>query len=649
MNHSRHALIVANDDYQEGGLQKLSSPAADAEALAEVLGDPRIGGFDVHVVRNRPSYEIRVRIEDFFSDRRRDDMLLLHFSCHGLKSESGELYFAAPDTRPKRLKATGIAAEFVQTCMADTLARTTVLFLDCCYGGAFSPGTVARAAGDAHVLENFAGEKLGGGGRGWAVITASNAMQYAFEGARLADGGSTKPSVFTSAVVSGLSTGEADKDEDGMVALRELYDYVCERVRRDNRNQTPSCKSDLQGDLYLARSERRRIVPAPLPPRLRAALAGEEDLTRLGAVTDLRTRLEHPDPALAAGAYEALKGVARDDIQTVAQEAGRALGTIRITPDPAALRFGPVDRHAVPPRQHVRLLGPPLARHCTPRTECDWLHVTPSGDGFDITVDTAAPGRWSGDLLLKGFVGEAVVQVEAEVRESRTVPVDTPPSRPRPPESRPPHPPRPPRPPRTPQPPPATAEPPPATAEPPQPAPPPATAAPPPATAEPPQPRPPQPPPAPPVPEPLRPPTGEPLRSGARPAAPAPRTGPLAYRAPALAVAALASAIAALALGIKAAAEAVRLVQAGQTWVLIQSHFARESTRDLVICLVLTLLSLILAGLAQHALRASPALYSRQRAAATSLLDWSAKALALPVFVLALLGLIAIVIAANIT
>ncbi len=641
MNHSRHALIVANDDYQEGGLRRLSSPAADAEALAEVLGDPRIGGFDVHVVRNRPSYEIRVRIEDFFSDRGRDDMLLLHFSCHGLKSESGELYFAAPDTRPKRLKATGIAAEFVQTCMADTLARTTVLFLDCCYGGAFSPGTVARAAGDAHVLENFAGEKLGGGGRGWAVITASNAMQYAFEGARLADGGNPEPSVFTSAVVSGLSTGEADKDEDGMVALRELYDYVCERVRRDNRNQTPSCKSDLQGDLYLARSERRRIVPAPLPPRLRDALAGEEDLTRLGAVTDLRTRLEHPDPALAAGAYEALKAVARDDIQTVAQEAGRALGTIRITPDPASLRFGPVDRHAVPPRQHVRLLGPPLARHCTPRTECDWLHATPSGDGFDVTVDTAAAGRRSGDLLLKGFVGEAVIQVEAEVRESRTVPVGTPPSRPQPPESqppesRPPHPPHPPRPPRTPQPPP----------EPPRPRPPQPPPAPPPPTL---------PSPAPPVPEPPRPPTGEPLRPGPRPSArapapgPAPRTGPTAYRAPALAVAALASAIAALALGMKAAAEAVRLVQAGETWALMQSHFARESTRDLVICLALTLLSLVLAGLAQHALRASPTLYSRQRAAATSLLHWSAKALALPVFVLAVLGLIAIMIAANIT
>ncbi|MER7108932.1 caspase family protein [Streptomyces sp. NPDC000229] len=622
---SRHALIIANDDYEEGGLQKLTSPAADAEALAEVLGDPRIGGFDVQVVRNEPSYVIRMRIEDFFADRRRDDTLLLHFSCHGLKSESGELYFAAPDTRPKRLKATGVASDFVQTCMADTRARTTVLFLDCCYGGAFSPGTVARAAGDAHVLENFAGDKLGGGGRGWAVVTASDSMQYAFEGARLADEADPKPSVFTNALVSGLATGEADRNEDGKVSLNELYDYVFDRVQRENRNQTPSCKSDLRGDLYLARSDRRRIVPAPLPPRLRDALAGEEVFTRLGAVTELRTRLEHTDPAIAAGAYEALKEVARNDIQAVAKEANRALGGIRITPDPATLRFDAVDQHAVPPQQHVRLLGPPLARSCTPQTRSDWLHAARSGDGLDVTVDTAAPGQLSGDLVLKGIVGHVVIRVEAEVRQ------------PQPPAERPDGTPTvivdlPKRPPGDPP----VGETPTVVVHTPRIG-----------SRE---------------PEGTHGPGHEAPRTGSRKpegthgpghertgsTARRPSPGLKAFRAPAVAVAALGLAVASLALGVKAALEAARLPQAGETWVNIRSHLAQESTRDLVICLVLALVSLILVTVARYDLRSSPGLYSKQRAAATSLVDWSAKVLALPVFVLALLGIIALMVAANI-
>ncbi|REK86506.1 caspase family protein [Streptomyces inhibens] len=90
MGESRHALIIANDSYQDEGLKKLVAPAQDAVALAGVLGDPGIGAFDVDVVRNEPSHVILTRIDDFFSDRRTSDTLVVHFPCHGLKSESGD-------------------------------------------------------------------------------------------------------------------------------------------------------------------------------------------------------------------------------------------------------------------------------------------------------------------------------------------------------------------------------------------------------------------------------------------------------------------------------------------------------------------------------------------------------------------------------
>ena len=182
----RTALIVANDVYEHEGLGRLRSPAADAQALAGVLGDPAIGAFEVEVVRNEAAHVIEGRIEDLFADSRRDDVLLLHFSCHGIKSESGELFFAATNTRPNRLGSTAVSADFVQRCLRMSRSRSIVLLLDCCYGGAFSKGVTVRAAGDANVLDSFAGGRLGGG-RGRAVITASSATEYAFEGDRLAD------------------------------------------------------------------------------------------------------------------------------------------------------------------------------------------------------------------------------------------------------------------------------------------------------------------------------------------------------------------------------------------------------------------------------------------------------------------------------
>ena len=96
-------------------------------------------------------------------------------------------------------------------------------------------------------------------------------MEYAFEGDRLAEDRSPRPSVFTRAVVEGLGTGDADRDEDGWISLNELYDYVFDKVREQNPHQTPSRDVEMQGEMYIARSRRRRIRAAPLPPDLDAA------------------------------------------------------------------------------------------------------------------------------------------------------------------------------------------------------------------------------------------------------------------------------------------------------------------------------------------------------------------------------------------
>ena len=328
MSGSRKALIVANDTYDHDGLNHLLAPQADAEALAGVLGNAAIGDFDVRVVRNEPAHVIREEIEDLFSDSRPDDVLLLHFSCHGLKGDSGELFFATRNTRPNRLGSTAISADFVQRCMRASRSRSIVLLLDCCYGGAFSTGVKVRAAGDVNVFDSFPGGESGGGrggGRGRAVITASSAMEYAFEGDQLADDQSRQPSVFTSALVEGLATGDADRDQDGWVSLNELYDYVFDRVRERNPHQTPSRDVEMQGELYVARRSRPVTSAAPLPPELQSVIDHPIGSIRAGAVQEL-ARLAHGKHAgMALAAREALEHLATDDSRTVASAAAAAL------------------------------------------------------------------------------------------------------------------------------------------------------------------------------------------------------------------------------------------------------------------------------------------------------------------------------------
>ncbi|MFF7765928.1 caspase domain-containing protein [Streptomyces massasporeus] len=417
MTDSRHALIIANDRYADQGLKKLKAPAQDAAALERVLHDPQIGDFEVEVVHNAPADLMRRRIQSFFNGRRRADTLLLHFSCHGLKSESGELYLAASDTEPPLLAATAVASQFVRGCMSDTRAGRSVLFLDCCYGGAFSRGSASvRASGEVNVLESFAKDEPADG-RGWAVITASDSMEYSFEDHELTENSAPRPSLFTHAVVEGLETGEADLDADGNVSLDDLYEYVYRQVREQNPHQTPKKAAELQGELHLARSRRGgiKIVAVDSPPHVRAALDSEDFLTRQGAVTELCHRLRRPELPVAEGARQHLAEVTRNEVQPLADQAADALSEIRLAPSPDRLDFGRTPKGSTPPKQSVTMHGPPLARHCVAQPGQPWLRVDPTRSGLEVHVDTTATGHLSGDIVLKGVADESVIHVEAEV------------------------------------------------------------------------------------------------------------------------------------------------------------------------------------------------------------------------------------------
>ena len=410
----RKALIVANDEYEHEGLRRLRSPAADAEALARVLGDLQIGAFGVQTVLNQPSHVIQNQIEDLLAESRPEDVILLHFSCHGLKSESGELFFAARNTRPDRLGSTAIPADFVQRCLRTSRSRSIVLLLDCCYGGAFGKGVTVRSSGDANVLDSFPSHQTGGG-RGRAVITASSSIEYAFEGDQLADAQTRRPSVFTTALVEGLATGEADRDEDGWVSLNELYDYVFDKVRAQTPHQTPSRDVEMQGELYLARSRRRRIRPLPIPEDLRSATKDPNIFTRLGAVTELRSRLVSENLPAAAGAYEALVEIARSDIHYVAAPAEAALDEVRLHPVETELHFDQLVQGSAEPHRVIHLLGPPIAHSCGPHGSDGWIRISETADGFDVSVDTAELGSKTGSIELKGTTGAVTIEVSASV------------------------------------------------------------------------------------------------------------------------------------------------------------------------------------------------------------------------------------------
>jgi WD40 repeat protein len=242
----RHALVVSSSRYADPTLQPLTAPTDDADALASVLRDPGVGGFRVREIIDQPSWVVAEEVERFFVERNLNDVSLFYFSGHGIKDEDGALYFAAMNTKRQFLRSTAVPSDHMVAAMRRCRSRQQVLLLDCCYAGAFSRAMLTKGDERVGVQERFATE-----GAGRVVITASDAMQYAFEGDQLR--GEAPLSVFTRTLVEGIRTGEADQNHDGRVSLDELYDYVYKRIGVMNASQTPTTSNlDKRGEIVIA-------------------------------------------------------------------------------------------------------------------------------------------------------------------------------------------------------------------------------------------------------------------------------------------------------------------------------------------------------------------------------------------------------------
>jgi formylglycine-generating enzyme required for sulfatase activity len=307
---SKFALIIANTEYQDASFAKLTAPGKDAEEFAHILRDTELAAFDdVQILVNEGEGRIRRFIARFFAERKRDDLLLLYFSGHGVRNEQGQLFLAANDTEISILEATGIPAEFVTYAMNNSHSQRQVLILDCCNSGAFAYGSkaaspVGKSMGIATAFE--------GSGFGRVVLTATDATQYAWEGDKVI--GNTQKSVFTHFLIEGLR-GNADRNGDGRIDVDELYEYAYEEVVRQTPKQTPQKWSyRQQGDIVLRENLKpRQVKPAPLPSDLLEMLSYPHASIRKAGVQELIPLLDGKHLGLARAAEEKLREMAASD------------------------------------------------------------------------------------------------------------------------------------------------------------------------------------------------------------------------------------------------------------------------------------------------------------------------------------------------
>lgn len=322
----KYALIIGNTQYADPRLAQLTAPGKDVEDFAHVLRDENICAFDdVKVLLNQPEHIVRKAIEEYFDQKKPDDLIVLYFSGHGIRDELGVLYLAVKNTVRTRLRSTAIKSDFVREVMDQCRSKRQVLILDCCNSGAFAQGT--KAAFDAPMGAASAFEA----GYGRVILTASDSTQFAWEGDKVI--GNTNNSLFTHFLVEGLE-GQADLDSDGYITVDELYDYAYGKVRLATPKQTPSkFSSREQGEIILReRIPVKDIRPAQLPSDLVDEIEDTRPYVREAAVQKLEKIIKGKNIGLAYTARVALEKIIEDENTTrrVAQAATQILNSVHV-------------------------------------------------------------------------------------------------------------------------------------------------------------------------------------------------------------------------------------------------------------------------------------------------------------------------------
>ncbi|MER7898641.1 caspase family protein [Streptomyces sp. NPDC096046] len=305
----RRALLIGCSRYQDPSFAELAAPFHDLAELSTVLSRQDIGGYTVQRLFDVTASEARLAVSALLKEAKRTDVLFVHFSCHGWLDDTFRLHLVLRDSRSEHIEATGFSvallAELLEVCASEQI----VLSIDCCYSGRVKRVLTHRGPSSVGL-----GARLQEAGSGFAVLTSADEVQAAMEpSGKLRRVGAPRTSLYVTALVEGLRTGDADLDRDGVVSLPDLAEYLRQRFVGQAQQPTAS--------LFLKRPVTVALNPQhPVPDKVTGrppAPADTEDICRVlrsaPLALGLVIRPPDDDPALR-GLRKAMPGASGEKV-----------------------------------------------------------------------------------------------------------------------------------------------------------------------------------------------------------------------------------------------------------------------------------------------------------------------------------------------
>jgi hypothetical protein len=282
-----HALVVGVAAYQR--IAPLPATVVqDARDVRDLLVDPARCGYppeNVQLLLDGAATRAAIRgaLADIAKRAGEDSTVFIYLSGHGGQIEGSPAagaYLLPVDvdcSSEEALIGSAISGSAFTALLRAIPARKVVVAFDCCHaGGIGQPKDAAGATLKAGLPESYYDALKSGRGRVIVASSRGGELSWVLPGAR--------NSLFTQHLLDGLRG--AAPGPGGVIRIFDLFDYLQPRVTKDQPNQHPIFKAELEENFAVALFNGGK-APAPIPP---APAAGD------GFANDVFVSYRRQDP-----------------------------------------------------------------------------------------------------------------------------------------------------------------------------------------------------------------------------------------------------------------------------------------------------------------------------------------------------------------
>jgi len=260
----RWAVLIGIEEYQDSKVTRLNYSVDDVDALRNVLiNHAGYKAENILVLKNdeATASSVRSTLGTWLPRQVKDeDMVLIYFSGHGGAEPSirgdvkdgTEKYMMLSDSKADDMYGSAIPMSELARIFGRIRADKLLFAMDSCYSGATDQaeggkGVMREGMKSIGLSDDYLNALTGSSGT--VVLTASKASEVSMESRSLGMG------LFTHFLCQALK-GSADNDDDGLISVVELFQFLTLRVptaaKQMGSSQHPVLKGEISGTFPIA-------------------------------------------------------------------------------------------------------------------------------------------------------------------------------------------------------------------------------------------------------------------------------------------------------------------------------------------------------------------------------------------------------------